>query len=153
MAIDYLTFNFGLSKISHILLSFQLHQSAISPSFLDGRDRNRALNGSTRSLASTHPMLAGTTSATAAPGTGYGGHYGGQSPVGETLRHHLTSEGASLSSKVHTVILSGNNWGFPMTNIFFKSAQDLSWKSFGLPRAYFLFLSIYNRGRIRRSGV
>jgi hypothetical protein len=74
--------------------------------FLDGRDRNRALNGSTRSLASTHPMLATTT--ISAPG--FGGHFGGQSPDG-TLRHHLTggTEGISLSSKVHTVILTGTN--------------------------------------------
>ena len=80
------------------------------------------LNGSSRSLASTHPMLTGFG--------GHGGHYtgghvalhgghvvgiGGQSPgspaMGETLRHHLGgaagAAGASLSSKVHTVILSG----------------------------------------------
>ena len=113
-------------------LIFILQLAATSPTFVDGQrahriDRNGVLNGSTRSLASNHPMLAGatttTTSASAAAaaaasaaaagglggGGGFGGgHYNGQSPVGETLRHHLTSEGTSLSTKVHTVILSGN---------------------------------------------
>ena len=112
------------------IVIFILQLAATSPTFVDGQrahriDRNGVLNGSTRSLASNHPMLAGatttTTSASAAAaaaasaaaagglGGGFGGgHYNGQSPVGETLRHHLTSEGTSLSTKVHTVILSGN---------------------------------------------
>ena len=52
---------------------------------------------------------AASAAATGGLGGGFGGgHYNGQSPVGETLRHHLTSEGTSLSTKVHTVILSGN---------------------------------------------
>ena len=120
---------FVVSPKSKILI-FILQLAATSPTFVDGQrahriDRNGVLNGSTRSLASNHPMLAGatttTTSASAAAaaaasaaaagglGGGFGGgHYNGQSPVGETLRHHLTSEGtASLSTKVHTVILSG----------------------------------------------
>ena len=104
----------------------------IGNSYLDGQQSGNAnhrgtgdriphrgingLNGSSRSLASTHPML-----------TGFGGHYtpghvglsghGGPSPgsqgMGETLRHHLGGAGAagtSLSSKVHTVILSGRRW-------------------------------------------
>ena len=122
---------FVVSPKSKILI-FILQLAATSPTFVDGQrahrtDRNGVLNGSTRSLASNHPMLAGatttTTSASAAAaaaasaaaagglggGGGFGGgHYNGQSPVGETLRHHLTSEGTSLSTKVHTVILSGN---------------------------------------------
>ena len=122
---------FVVSPKSKILI-FILQLAATSPTFVDGQrahriDRNGVLNGSTRSLASTHPMLAGatttTTSASVAAaaaasaaasgglggGGGFGGgHYNGQSPVGETLRHHLTSEGTSLSTKVHTVILSGN---------------------------------------------
>ena len=78
------------------------------------RDRpHRALNGSSRSLASTHPMLTGFGGHYTAGNVGLGGgHLGGQSPgnaqaMGETLRHHLEASGTSLSSKVHTVILSG----------------------------------------------
>ena len=79
------------------------------------------LNGSSRSLASTHPMLTGfggTGHYTGGHVALHGGHVvgiGGQSPgspaMGETLRRHLGgaagAAGTSLSSKVHTVILSG----------------------------------------------
>ena len=80
------------------------------------------LNGSSRSLASTHPMLTGfggTGHYTGGHVALHGGHdvvgIGGQSPgspaMGETLRRHLGgaagAAGTSLSSKVHTVILSG----------------------------------------------
>ena len=56
-------------------------------------------------------MLATSTSA---PGFGHytfgatAHHNGGQSPGGvESLRHHLSAEATSLTSKVHTVILTG----------------------------------------------
>ena len=69
------------------------------------------LAGATTTTTSASAAAAAAASAAAAGGLGGGfggGHYNGQSPVGETLRHHLTSEGTSLSTKVHTVILSGN---------------------------------------------
>ena len=69
------------------------------------------LAGATTTTTSASAAAAAAASAAAAAGGlgGFGGgHYNGQSPVGETLRHHLTSEGTSLSTKVHTVILSGN---------------------------------------------
>ena len=124
-----IVFKVSSSPKGKILILILQLAAATSPTFLDGQrgDRNRVLNGSTRSLASNHPMLGAygghggpgngapatnltTTSAVAASAAagGFGGHYNGQSPVGETLRHHLTSEGTSLSTKVHTVILSGN---------------------------------------------
>ena len=68
------------------------------------------LAGATTTTTSASAAAAAAASAAAAAGGlgGFGGgHYNGQSPVGETLRHHLTSEGTSLSTKVHTVILSG----------------------------------------------
>ena len=89
-----------------------MQQILPDPGFLDRVDRrDRKLNGSSRSIASTHPMLATSTSA---PGFGHytfgatAHHNGGQSPGGvESLRHHLSAEATSLTSKVHTVILTG----------------------------------------------
>ena len=68
------------------------------------------LAGATTTTTSASAAAAAVSAAAAGGlGGGFGGgHYNGQSPVGETLRHHLTSEGTSLSTKVHTVILSGN---------------------------------------------
>ena len=81
-------------------------------SFLDRVDhqRDRKLNGSSRSMASTHPMLAGVTSTSTHPGPYIGGGGGGvgQSPdIRGSLRQHLSAEASSLTSKVHTVILTG----------------------------------------------
>ena len=76
-------------------------------SFLERVDhqRDRKLNGSSRSMASTHPMLAGAASTSTHPGPYIGGD--GQSPVRGSLRQHLSAEASSLTSKVHTVILTG----------------------------------------------
>ena len=81
-------------------------------SFLERVDhqRDRKLNGSSRSMASTHPMLAGVTSTSTHPGPYIGGGGGGvgQSPdIRGSLRQHLSAEASSLTSKVHTVILTG----------------------------------------------
>ena len=76
-------------------------------SFLERVDhqRDRKLNGSSRSMASTHPMLVGAASTSTHPGPYIGGV--GQSPVRGSLRQHLSAEASSLTSKVHTVILTG----------------------------------------------
>ena len=62
-------------------------------------------------MASTHPMLAGVTSTSTHPGPYIGGGGGGgvgQSPdIRGSLRQHLSAEASSLTSKVHTVILTG----------------------------------------------
>ena len=93
-------------KINAFFLYFLQQATFNDQAFHERVDRrDRKLNGSTRSMASTHPMLATSTSA---PGMG-GHHYGlgGQSPVRESFRHHLSAEATSLTSKVHTVILTG----------------------------------------------
>ncbi len=86
-----------------LTISFFLYFSQESHQ-IDGRDRTRILNGSSRSLASTHPMLATATSG----GLGVGGQYGDQSP-GPMHHFATTADGMSLSSKVHTVILTGKD--------------------------------------------
>ena len=99
-------FDMGFTQKSNAFFFYFLQQATFNDqSFLERADRrDRKLNGSTRSMASTHPMLATSTSA---PGMG-GHHYlGGQSPVRESFRHHLSAEATSLTSKVHTVILTG----------------------------------------------
>jgi len=96
-----------------IILTYTLQVNIPEHSFLERVDhqRDRKLNGSSRSMASTHPMLAGVTSTSTHPGPYIGGGGGGgvgQSPdIRGSLRQHLSAEASSLTSKVHTVILTG----------------------------------------------
>ena len=102
-----------LYSYTHCILTFTLQVNIPEHSFLErvpDHQRDRKLNGSSRSMASTHPMLAGAgTSTSTHPGPYIGGGGIGQSPDmrGSSLRQHLSAEASSLTSKVHTVILTG----------------------------------------------